>query len=280
MWYICNKFIEMGIQKVVHLADIHIRTYRMHSDYEAMFKELYSKCREITQGFEYDEVRIVIVGDLVHQKITISNELLVMTSEFISELAKIAPLVIVAGNHDLLENNKDRLDSISPMVHLLKDPNITYYKESECYLDDNIVWCNYSIFNECERPDIETARALHGDKKYIGLYHSQVLGATTDLGYEFETGTPIDHFNGCDAVMMGDVHKRQTFILNGAKIAYCGSLLQQDFGENVSSHGLLFWDIETLDFEEVNLHNDYGFYKFTVNAVDDLEHDKEIFNNP
>jgi len=197
------------VKKVLHLADVHIRTYRMHSEYEAMFEELYSTVAKLTEDYEYDEVRIVIVGDLVHQKITISNELLIMTSGFLSELAKFAPLVVVAGNHDLLENNKDRVDSITPMVLLMNNPNIHYYKGKECYLDENIVWCNYSIFEHNERPDIEAARELYGnDKKYIGLYHAPIVGFSTDIGYVFETGTQLTHFSGCDAVMCGDIHKR------------------------------------------------------------------------
>ena len=273
------------IKKIIHMADIHIRTYRMHSEYVAMFGELYKTVGELTEDYEYDEVRIVIVGDLVHQKITISNELLIMTSEFLSELAKFAPLVVVAGNHDLLENNKDRVDSITPMVKLMNNPNIKYYKEKKCYPDDNIVWCNYSVFEHNERPDIEAAREfenrLPGETnfKYIGLYHAPVLGATTDIGYEFDTGTPIDHFHGCDAVLMGDIHKRQTFELDGAPIAYCGSLIQQDFGESVEDHGILLWDVESLTFEEVNLNNDYGFYTFSINAIEDIDEDKERFVN-
>ena len=268
------------IRKIIHLADVHIRTYRMHSEYLAMFDELYKTVKKLTEDYEYDEVRIVIVGDLVHQKITISNELLMMTSGFISELAKFAPLVVVAGNHDLLENNKDRVDSITPMVTLLNNPNIHYYKGKECYLDDNIVWCNYSIFHHNERPDIEAARELHGnDKKYIGLYHAPVLGATTDIGYKFEVGTPLDHFHGCDATLCGDIHKRQTFELDGAKIAYPGSLLQQDFGESIDNHGFLHWDVETLTFEEVNLNSDYGFYTFSINGVDEIDEDKEKLLN-
>jgi len=267
------------IKKVIHLADIHIRTYRMHSEYVAMFDELYKTVKKLTEDYEYDEVRIVIVGDLVHQKITISNELLIMTSGFISELAKYAPLVIVAGNHDLLENNKDRVDSITPMVTLLNNPNIHYYKEKKCYQDDNIVWCNYSVFEHNERPDIEAAKAEHGDKKYIGLYHAPVLGATTDIGYEFDTGTPIDHFHGCDAVLMGDIHKRQSFELDGAPIAYCGSLIQQDFGESIENHGLLYWDVEALTFEAIDLNNDYGFYTFSINGVEELDEDKEKLLN-
>ena len=56
------------------------------------------------------------------------------------------------------------------MVQFLPDANINYFKESLCYLDDNIVWCVYSIFEENERPNIEAARLEFGDdKKYIGL---------------------------------------------------------------------------------------------------------------
>ena len=69
-------------------------------------------------------------------------------------------------------------------------------------------------------------------------------------------------------------------IKKSVPVVMVGSLLQQDFGENVSGHGFLLWDINTLEFEEIDLHNNYGFYKFTVNGVDDLEHDKEVFNNP
>ena len=35
---------------------------------------------------------------------------------------------LIAGNHDLLENNKDRMDSITPMVQFLPDKDINYFK--------------------------------------------------------------------------------------------------------------------------------------------------------
>lgn len=269
------------VERIIHMADIHIRTYRMHNDYEAVFEDLYEKCRELTEEFSYDEVRVVIVGDLLHQKINISNELLIMTAKFLSELASIAPVVVVAGNHDLLENNKDRMDSITPIVSLLNNPNIKYYKDSKCYQDDNVMWCNYSIFEHNERPDIEGSKSVQNSDAftYIGLYHAPIVGASTDIGYEFETGTPLSHFEGCDAVMMGDIHKRQEFTLDGAKIVYPGSLIQQDFGESVGKHGFLFWDVETLTYDEIDLPTSYGFYQFEVNSVDDLDEDKEIFTN-
>ena len=268
------------VKKIVHCADIHIRTFRMHEEYEEVFKKFINKIKTLIEGLEYNEVRIVIVGDLVHQKITISNEQLILGCNFLRNLAELAPVVVVAGNHDLLENNKDRMDSISPMISLLNHPNIRYYKESLCYEDENIVWANYSIFDENERPNIEEYRANNaGDYKLIGLYHAPLVGAKTDIGYEFDHGTNLEHFDGCDMVMLGDIHKRQTFTYKGIPIAYPSSLIQQNFGETVSKHGFLFWDIETKTFEEHDIPTDFGFYQFKIKSLEDLEENKEIFTN-
>jgi predicted MPP superfamily phosphohydrolase len=197
------------VKKIIHLADIHIRTYRMHDEYMSVFKNLITDLTDMMVDYKKEEVRVVIAGDLVHQKIVISNEQLMLGTWFIRKLEEIAPVIIIAGNHDLLENNKDRMDSISPMVQFLFDKNVNYFKESKCYLDDNIVWCVYSIFEGNDRPDIESARAQFGDDKtYIGLFHGPLVGSTTDIGYEIEHGYNLDIFEGCDIVMCGDIHKR------------------------------------------------------------------------
>lgn len=197
------------IKKIIHLADIHLRTMRMHDEYKDVFKTLIYDLTELLVGYKKEEIRIVIAGDIVHQKIIISNEQLLLGTWFLRKLEEIAPVILIAGNHDLLENNKDRMDSITPMVQFLPDKNINYFKESKCYLDDNVVWCVYSIFEENSRPDIEAARAQFGDDKtYIGLFHGPLIGSTTDIGYEIEHGYNLDIFEGCDIVMCGDIHKR------------------------------------------------------------------------
>ena len=268
------------IKKIIHLADIHIRTYKMHDDYRVVFTDTISKIKELVSDYKPEEVRIVIAGDYVHQKITISNELLMIGTWFLRELESIAPVVIIAGNHDLLENNKNRLDSISPMVDLLPTLNITYLKDTDCVLDDNIVWCVYSIFEDNSRPNIEIGRATYGeDKTYIGLYHAPINGASTDIGYEFDSAESLSHFEGCDIVMLGDIHKRQVFNYKGIPIAYPSSLVQQNFGETVDKHGFLFWDIETKTFEEYDISTDFGFYQFKINSLDDIENDNEILMN-
>lgn len=268
------------IKKVIHLSDVHIRTYRYHEEYNEVFDNLYTDIIEVLKSFDYDETRIVIVGDIFHQKITISNESMLLAAKFFKALSEIAPLIIVAGNHDMLENNQDRMDSITPVVELLGSDNISYYKDSVCYEDDNIVWCNYSVFNNCGRPDIDTARLTYGpDKKYIGLYHAPLMGAKTDIGYEFETARGLEIFDGCNAVMCGDIHMRQ-IIKSNIPVVYSSSLIQQDFGESIRKHGFLLWDIETLTFEEFDVENPYLYYTFEINGIDEVDNNAEILRNP
>ena len=268
------------VKKIIHLADIHLRTFRMHEEYMSVFKNLMSDLTDLLSEYKKEEIRIVIAGDLVHQKIVISNEQLMLGTWFLRKLEEIAPVIMIAGNHDLLENNKDRIDSISPMVQFLFDKNVNYFKESKCYLDDNIVWCVYSIFEDNSRPDIEAAREQFGnDKTYIGLYHAPIINAKTDIGYEIDHGGELEIFEGCDIAMLGDIHKRQSFNHKGIPVAYSSSLIQQNFGENVSKHGFLLWDVETKTFTEHDVENTTPFYQFKIKSLEDLDNGTEVLTN-
>ena len=45
-----------------------------------------------------------------------------------------------------MENNTQRLDSITPVVDLLADDDIKYYQNGGVYNDDNINWIVYDIY--------------------------------------------------------------------------------------------------------------------------------------
>ena len=268
------------IKKIIHVGDWHIRNFRYHTEYGEIFNIFTLKVKELTSGYDRDEVRIVIAGDLVHQKINITNEQVLLTIRILRELEKIAPLVIIPGNHDLNLSNSTRLDSITPMVQLLPDLDIKYYTETGCYLDNNIVWDVYSIMTGSDRPNIEDARIDHGDDKtYIGLFHGALIGSSTDIGYEIEHGHSLDIFEGNDIVMCADIHKRQKLMFKGVPIVFCGSLIQQNFGEKIGKHGFLWWDVATKTYEEYDIETDYGFYQFKIDSLDDIENGTEKLTN-
>lgn len=267
------------IKKIIHISDIHIRTYKYHKEYKEVFENFYRDAKESVKDFEYNEVRLVIVGDIVHQKITISNELMLFVAEFLNKCAEIAPVILVAGNHDLLETNKSRMDSLTPIIKLINNPNINFLKESLCYEDENVIWCNYSIFDDNARPPIEKSREKHPDKTFVGLFHAPITSSKTDIGYEFKNGVNLTYFKGCDMTLLGDIHKRQVFDYDGQKIAYPSSLIQQNFGESISSHGFLLWDVENKDFQEHDVENDNLYYKFKIDNIECIKNGKEILLN-
>ena len=57
------------------------------------------------------------------------------------------------------------------------------------------------------------------------------------------------------------------------------SLIQQNFGETISNHGFLIWDVETKTFTEHNVENKYPFYQFKITSLEDIENGTEQITN-
>ena len=265
------------IKKIVHIADLHIRTYQMHDLYKIQFEKLILELKEKLVGYIQNEIRITIVGDIAHQKINISNEQLLLTSWFIQELTQIGVVVIIPGNHDFLENNTQRVDSITPIVELLNSDYIEYYKDGGVYEDQNIKWIVYSLYQHNERPNF---RKQDDDKTYVGLFHGPIQGLSTDLGYEFEDAYDTLNFVDLDILFCGDIHKRQQFKLkSGGKGIMIGSLIQQNFGETVKHHGYGIYDVQSDTYDFFDLTNDQPFLHFSISDIKDIENEKEELLN-
>lgn len=283
------------VKKIIACADIHIRNYKRQDEYVEQINKFLDECRNIVSQYEspYD-VRIVVAGDVVHNKLDISGEGYILASWFISKLDEIAPTIIIAGNHDLNMKNVERVDPITAIFSMCSFKQTKYLDmefnyASGCVQDDNVVWCLYSAFDKFAAPNIAEFKAtsdktmLFGKKPkakteitYIGLFHGELKNAKTDVGFVFENGIPESHFEGVDFAIMGHVHKTQCIKYNGVPLVYCGSLIQQDHGENLSGHGYILWDVAEQTYEQKNIANeDFGFYTFAISKVDDIDNNTE-----
>lgn len=274
----------MAIKKVIHCSDIHIKNLLRHDEYAEQLTKFIEKCKEISEPYEKKELRIVIAGDLIDQKNNITPELITFVSTFIRELEEIAQVIVIAGNHDLIVNNLSRKDAISSIFETaafqnsyLLDMELNY--QSGCVVDDNITWCLYSIFDNFNQPNIIETQHEHPNNKMIGLYHGMIIGSMLYNGNIVDSGVQGELFEGCDCVMAGDIHKQQELKRGDVKIVYPSSLIQQNYGETVTQHGFVLWDIETMQNEFISLNNDYGMYKFEINNIEDIDNDKEILIN-
>lgn len=264
------------VKKIIHLSDIHIRTTQLHELYRTQFQRFLDDVRKNVSEYSYDDIRFVITGDIFHQKITISNEQILLSSWFFSEITKIGKLVIIPGNHDFLENNIQRVDSITPIVELLNNPNIFFYKDGGVYDDDDIRWVVYSLYSHNQRPQFIKEDGF----KYVGLFHDPVQGLSTDMGFSFEDAYDKLNFVDLDLLLCGDIHLRQVFKLpNGGKGVMIGSLIQQNFGESVKYHGYGLYDVESDDYSFHDLPNNQPYLHFKITDINDIIDEKEQLLN-
>ena len=283
------------ITKIIACADIHIPALKGIDELKVILTNFVKKCEQIVEEEGPDSVRIVVAGDIFHNKLAITNESILAAHWFFSQLDKICKTIVIIGNHDFLMNNMDRVDSLSPLFDIGGYKQVVFLdKELGCksgiYDDDNVSWCLYSSFSGFNKPDIDAHKVLNNetDKKdnfYVGLIHGEVNGAITVTNYVSDTGIAQDVFDGCDFVIAGHIHKRQELKKNDVKIVYCSSINQKDYGESITGHGFVLWDIDVDDkldisYKYIDISNeDGGFYKFEINDISDLENDEEDLIN-
>ena len=273
------------ISTIIHIADLHIPNNFEDKPFDKMVGDLYVEVAKSIEDLSMDEVRIVISGDIFQHKIKVSNEAVIQFHKMLNMFNEFSKVIVIAGNHDLLENNTDRLDSITPTFEINGVfPNVSYLDKALGYksgyvVDDNVIWVLYSIFDKFAKPNIDMLRDEYPDKRIIGLYHGNITGSVTDTGYVSETGIDTDVFDVCDCVMAGHIHKFQTIKRNGVPIVYSGSVFQQNFGENIGGHGFVRWNLSDMSYEHIDVPNEYRMLKFEVTSFDDVKEDKERLLN-
>lgn len=258
------------IKTLVHFSDLHLRLFKDHDLYRKILTDMLEQFSNIKPD------RIIFTGDLLHSKNQLTPELIEISVWLLSECSKIAKTILIPGNHDGLINNDQRLDSITPIVDSMKNPNIVYYKDRGIYEDENVSWCVYSQYQGNTPPEISEAKGIK-----IGLFHGPVSGLKTDLGYDFgDHAYDTEKFLGLDIVLCGDIHKRSFFdIPNGKEGKMIGSCIQQNYGETIDGHGYGILDIETMNYETRELLNPRPFLHFKINSFEDIINGTETITN-
>jgi len=246
----------MIVEKIYHLADLHIRNLKRHKEY----REVFQKFLNNVDKDNIENSVIYLAGDIAHAKTEMSPELIREISWFLTECANRKHTFLITGNHDCNLNNNYRLDVLTPIVENLENERIHYLRDTGVYPFHNLTFVVYSILDNQE--NWPKGELVEGENT-ICLFHGPVNLAQTDIGYTVSSNSfTTDMFDGFDMVMLGDIHKRQT--LGTPTIAYAGSMIQQNHGESLEKHGYLLWDVESRTFEEVDIPNDYGFYTLDV----------------
>jgi len=262
--------------KIAHAADIQIRRAVRHEEFRQVFDRLYDDLRKEKPN------RIFLGGDIFHNKIDMSPNLIQLAAEFFLNLSKIAPLDIIPGNHDLNLTQLSQGDAIKSIVSLMSNANVVtqvnkesidfnkkyndtygiyYFPDSGFYdIGNDIIYGHYS----CIDGEILNLNKKEKGKKYIALFHGMVSGSMNDNGHINNDPylLKISTFNNFDIVMMGDIHEHQCF-REDMSCVYPGSLLQGSYGESIDK-GYILWDLDSNSFVRKFIPNDYGFAKIRL----------------
>lgn len=226
--------------RVCHLADVHLRGFQRHEEMNIVFNALVEQIKK--EKVDY----VFIAGDIFHTKTSgITAEYIELLTDILRKIAKVAPVHMMLGNHDMNCVNLTRQDAITPIVNAINDPRVVLYKNSGVYqFHPGVNWCVYSLYDEKKW---EQVAPVKGDFN-IACFHGSVRGALLESDWKLTDGLTIDFFQNYDLAFLGDIH-RQQFLgyrnysgIQKPWIGYPGSTVQQNFAE-APDHGYLLWTI-------------------------------------
>lgn len=256
--------------KIAHLSDIHIRNNERHIEYREVFQKLYSDLKQTKPNL------IVIVGDLFESYIDISNEAKIVAGDFLNSLSNIAPIRIVKGNHDVRKKAiSGRINSVKTIVDLIHNDSVIYINDAIFFNDPyyDITWVNHPYGILDNNPWTINNYIKVPNQIYISLFHDPILGCKSATEtFDNPKYKNLSEFDKSDFAFLGDIHLTQFF--RNKQIAYCGSLIQQNFGELTEDHGYLLWEIKDKNNFGVKLReisNDYNY--ITFNLTTDTDYD-------
>jgi len=191
------------VDKIFHIADVHLRNHLRHDEYQEVFKKLY---KFLKKNKTKDSI-IYLAGDIVHAKTDISPELVLMLSNFFKSLADICPTLVILGNHDLNLKNNSRLNIIKPVVELLNHPQLYFLEKNGYYKFAQIGISLLEVSTNVS--DFQTAEGLDSPVK-VAFYHGPLNLASMENNIKITSSqVSLDTFKGFDLALLGDIHKRQ-----------------------------------------------------------------------
>lgn len=252
-----------NIRYIVHLADIHIRrTNERLEEYIQVFSNLEKDLNK--RDLDNSNSLIVICGDVFHDKELLSPISVELCKNFINMLSNITNIIVIPGNHDIVENNQN-INSLSAVIskYFQSKNKIYYIDDNSNYIYNNLILSNTNVFSNKVTEYIETDK--YSDKIIIQLYHGIILGCQNEsnsfLGDDknFRLGD-FRKYNKNGYILLGDIHKHQ-YLDN--RCCYSGSLIQQNKGESTEK-GYVLWDLRKDKSKFIKIDNDYGYLKVVI----------------
>lgn len=287
------------IDHIFHVSDIHIRVgdkvTSRYDEYLNVFKNMANAMKE-QQSVKNGTAVTVVTGDIFHDKVKLSACSVQLFNAFIRSISSLMPLYIIRGNHDYQQDKPEIDDLIQSViqcydVHMdafgvttdVNIGNIYYMNTTGHYVANNVGFGVVSVQDTLvdgtsSGKQIDKLPPFPSPSSFpdtvtttVALLHGTIISSTLQNYSSSTEGYPLHWFDGYDIGCFGDVHLQQihnianpdTRLWHPSKITwgYPGSLVQQNFGEEIIRHGMFDWDIENKKVTPINIKNDCGKMK-------------------
>ena len=274
-------------QYIFHLSDLHIRNgdkiQSRYDEYKLVFDNtiisIKDKIDELHMNFS--DYLIIITGDVFHNKSIIGAHGLLLYRTFIQELTKLGRVIVFPGNHCFVQSDTEMPNLLYSSSFEID--NLIVLNETKSFKIDNIGFSYVAINttldiyrNSGRIQELPEFPKIIEDVKYkIGLFHGTFAKVKLYNGEEIREDTkpyPLEWIKdlNLDFMLLGDVHKRQLFNYKKTICGYSGSIIQQNYGEDILDHGYLIWDLENKKVEEINIYNNIGYINIKENEKEEI----------
>ena len=270
----------MTYKYIYHISDLHIKcidSTKCKNNFEEIKYAINNMIKYIDSP---NESLIVIIGDLFHYINKINNDILLFINEIINILTNKCKTIIILGNHDVVPNNENNDLKILFMrfISYINKNVILLTSENE-YVLDNIIFIPTLFYSQSiKQLQLKTTKTL------ISLFHNEINGCI----YNYNNQNHISDyyikksdFDKFDLVLLGHIHTHQFLQQN---MAYSGSLIQTNFGEEINNQGFIKWDIQNKTGKFIKIHQNTSYITVTNDNYDKLNyptnsHIRLIINN-
>tara|TARA_B000000475_G_scaffold266867_2_gene257180 strand:+ start:32668 stop:36951 length:4284 start_codon:yes stop_codon:yes gene_type:complete len=272
----------MTIKHIFHLSDLHIRNgdekYSRYNEYINVFDNLFISIKNNIKKLKLsdNEYIIVITGDIFHNKNNIGNFGLMLWKILIKNLTNIGLTIILEGNHDSIQH---QINQPSLVTSTFEMNNLIILNETKSFIIDDIGFSYVNIRDTLDNYDTsgrknvlpEFPKIENDNIKYkIALFHGTFANIKLYNGTQIRDENnpyPFEWIKNFDFALLGDIHLRQKDYYKSLLWCYSGSLIQQNYGEDIINHGYVIWNLENKSITDVNVYNNIGF----INIKQDSE---------
>jgi len=277
----------MPIKYIFHLSDLHIRhgdkLQSRYEEYKLVFDNtiisIKNKIDELHMKF--NEHLIIITGDIYHNKNVIGSYGLLLYRTLIQELTKLGRVIVLPGNHCFVQSDTEMPNLLYSSSFEID--NLIVLNETKTFIIDNIGFSYVAINttldiyrNSGRLQELPEFPKIIEDVEYkIGLFHGTFAKVKLYNGEEIREDTkpyPLEWIKdlNLDFMLLGDIHLRQLFNYKKTICGYSGSLVQQNYGEDILDHGYLLWNLKNKNVEEINIYNNIGYINIKENEKEEI----------